>query len=1098
MDPTRFAPLSSSAVSPHPSAQILSPTASKSTCSVNVNSLVASQPTATTLSAQRSTASTTSCGGIGKPFRTVAADVVDARSVSATRNSDSNGGSTAPPLTMPSRELTRQQQPGQERATQLQQKSPPLVKEQTRQSTTPQQRSTNNATMAVPEAASASVNTSIKQSHSQTQSQLQQQQSNLRQHVDQATTVGDATTTQRQRKIPNMKVRPKRSGRVAIQFGQMHQFGDGSESDPVVIEHNEIQKNNCEKKDTPRTADVKSTISTGTVNNSTSNIDVIDETKTSEISDNSKNSLSGSSKTTERIIGFCPPKSIQNIQKTFIGSFGTSNKNHSNNNNNNININNLDANKSGETVIRAQKISELKLDLSPRLIRTNLDRQQMSTSSKKQTTQLKKPEIVRQTVGDPPMIPSPGKAPIPGSAAAAVVQVTAASQVKETTAVTSAPLTTSTASTLMASANKLPNNGRTPAVTSTQVKTTSVKAQNGAQMPQSTSSDESMSKTGPNDVMTGQNATQIHTTIKNTTQDLSNSSLQTAEPKQLQATNNDLDKSSNLVEKLKETSAQANPKPSDGNKRSVGQSVLTSNFNWDIYLGLKPNTVVAPDDAFMQAKEQLPNDFVLEMRLEARDPRNDSSWCLARVVGILGPRLKLRLEGVDASNDFWELVDSANIRSVGTGKGQDPLLPPIGYIHNLSNYSKYVEKQLAKSLIAPPQLFISQPKKPERNIFKVGMKLEAVDRKHPHMICPATVDLVHGDELKIAFDGWRGSFDYSCKYYSRDIFPVKWCEKNNFPISAPQGWEDLLAVTNEPAKGGRASTSSSSTIKSAIGSSMPTSQIKARKHTPRGQPRTTASTLPETTKSSWHAHSPSPNTSNSSHSRGRGRPASTKKASDGDSRKLMEKESFKAGKEPSRNSTPDDDVEEVEDNEPLPHGVNKFQCRRTMSFDEWQREKNSNKFPDLDSTMDNEDVPVSSPQKESPTPTMPPIVVSKDKTPNSTSTVDKQDTPNTSTALPDREEDGHISKKAKLKLERGHLEISLRSFSQWSVTDVLEFIKFDDTLAKYAKVFENHEIDGKAFLLLTTDVMIKHMGLKIGPVLKINDMIEKVKRGHKL
>lgn len=55
------------------------------------------------------------------------------------------------------------------------------------------------------------------------------------------------------------------------------------------------------------------------------------------------------------------------------------------------------------------------------------------------------------------------------------------------------------------------------------------------------------------------------------------------------------------------------------------------------------------------------------------------------------------------------------------------------------------------------------------------MKVEAVDRKNPFMICPATIGAVKGDQIHVTFDGWSGTFDYWCKYGSRNIFPVGWC-----------------------------------------------------------------------------------------------------------------------------------------------------------------------------------------------------------------------------------------------------------------------------------------------------------------------------------
>lgn len=44
---------------------------------------------------------------------------------------------------------------------------------------------------------------------------------------------------------------------------------------------------------------------------------------------------------------------------------------------------------------------------------------------------------------------------------------------------------------------------------------------------------------------------------------------------------------------------------------------------------------------------------------------------------------------------------------------------------------------------------------------------------------------VDRDSVHITFDGWRGAFDYWCKYDSREIFPVGWCDKANHPLQSP-------------------------------------------------------------------------------------------------------------------------------------------------------------------------------------------------------------------------------------------------------------------------------------------------------------------------
>jgi len=73
------------------------------------------------------------------------------------------------------------------------------------------------------------------------------------------------------------------------------------------------------------------------------------------------------------------------------------------------------------------------------------------------------------------------------------------------------------------------------------------------------------------------------------------------------------------------------------------------------------------------------NEFKISMKLEAQDPRNTTSTCIATVVGLTGARLRLRLDGSDNKNDFWRLVDSAEIQPIGNcEKNGGMLQPPLG------------------------------------------------------------------------------------------------------------------------------------------------------------------------------------------------------------------------------------------------------------------------------------------------------------------------------------------------------------------------------------------------------------------------------------
>ncbi|XP_068819420.1 LOW QUALITY PROTEIN: sex comb on midleg-like protein 1 [Capricornis sumatraensis] len=71
---------------------------------------------------------------------------------------------------------------------------------------------------------------------------------------------------------------------------------------------------------------------------------------------------------------------------------------------------------------------------------------------------------------------------------------------------------------------------------------------------------------------------------------------------------------------------------------------------------------------------------------------------------------------------------------------------------------------------------------------------------------------------------------------------------------------------------------------------------------------------------------------------------------------------------------------------------------------------------------------------------------------------------------------------------------SLRT-STWSVDEVIMFLQDVDpeTLDPLVDLFRDHGIDGKALLLLRSDMMIKFMGLKVGTALKLCHYIDRLK-----
>ncbi|XP_015680689.1 sex comb on midleg-like protein 2 [Protobothrops mucrosquamatus] len=131
----------------------------------------------------------------------------------------------------------------------------------------------------------------------------------------------------------------------------------------------------------------------------------------------------------------------------------------------------------------------------------------------------------------------------------------------------------------------------------------------------------------------------------------------------------------------------------------------TEYFKWDNYLK-ETGSVAAPSQYFRQSKIPPSNDFKVGMKLEAHDPRNVTSVCIATVIGISGTRLRLRLDGSDNKNDFWRLVDSSDIQQIGTCEKKGGMLqPPLGFQMNASSWPMFLLRTLNGAEMAPAIFF---------------------------------------------------------------------------------------------------------------------------------------------------------------------------------------------------------------------------------------------------------------------------------------------------------------------------------------------------------------------------------------------------------
>jgi len=225
-----------------------------------------------------------------------------------------------------------------------------------------------------------------------------------------------------------------------------------------------------------------------------------------------------------------------------------------------------------------------------------------------------------------------------------------------------------------------------------------------------------------------------------------------------------------------------NEPPSSPKKLSSVDS--ETSFSWKDYLKETKSTA-APPSFFKQSVDPPENEFVTGSKLEAQDPRSQMA-CIATVIGLMGPRVRLRLDGSDTKNDFWKVVDDSELHEIGhCEKNGGMLQPPMGFTLNATSWPKFLAKTLKDAVYCSYKCFKKEPSGPKVNKFSVGQKLEAIDKKNPHLICCATVGAVNGDMIHVTFDGWKGAFDYWCRFDCRDIFPAGWCSSSGHPLQPP-------------------------------------------------------------------------------------------------------------------------------------------------------------------------------------------------------------------------------------------------------------------------------------------------------------------------
>ncbi|TRY73854.1 hypothetical protein TCAL_01907 [Tigriopus californicus] len=192
-------------------------------------------------------------------------------------------------------------------------------------------------------------------------------------------------------------------------------------------------------------------------------------------------------------------------------------------------------------------------------------------------------------------------------------------------------------------------------------------------------------------------------------------------------------------------------------------------------------------DMFPEYK-QPPGQFQVGMKIEAVDPLNLATVCVATIMKVLRfGYIMVRIDGyeTDETGSDWFCYHGSSPLIFPPGyceKKNIKLKPPTGWEDNFTWYDYLKE---TKAQAAAVSLF--NPHRDDvRHGFKVGMKVEASDQMDPRLICVSTIGRVVGRLLKVHFDGWEDDYDQWMDCENVDIYPVGWAELVGHKLEGPR------------------------------------------------------------------------------------------------------------------------------------------------------------------------------------------------------------------------------------------------------------------------------------------------------------------------
>lgn len=212
-----------------------------------------------------------------------------------------------------------------------------------------------------------------------------------------------------------------------------------------------------------------------------------------------------------------------------------------------------------------------------------------------------------------------------------------------------------------------------------------------------------------------------------------------------------------------------------------------------------------PTNFYNKVNDSMKSRFRCGLHLEVVDKNRISQVKVATIQKIVGKRLHVRYyDSPPEDNGFWCHEDS-------------PLIHPVGWAkrvgQTLDAYPEYLERvtqgKLCEDDATDGLFFVSKSHLSHHGYtFREGMKIEAIDPLNLSAICAATVmQVLKEDFIMIRIDSYdedASGADWFC-YHSCSpcIFPIGFCSQHGLPLTPPKGfdpttftWETYLAEIN--------------------------------------------------------------------------------------------------------------------------------------------------------------------------------------------------------------------------------------------------------------------------------------------------------------